>query len=233
MQRILVVKDVGLWITLNRHFAGGRNVRLSEAPTLEVGLDLARIERPELVVCCVPGSARSPESLASLLAERGLAAQRVLCVCEGAEETRELRQGFRVCRHEDFLDQVDEIVDRATPESGGDRIDVLAHFEMPGAAGAEPRRGFANLLEISRRELLLESDDVMEVGDALSLTFFIPAPGGADGPRVKIGLRCNIRRCHEVGKLLYVAELSEVEEASVEHFERYLGDLARQRRGEA
>jgi hypothetical protein len=228
VRRILVIKDVGLWIALNRHFAGSATISLSEAPTLEMGLELAQIEKPELVVCSLPGAARYPETLERLLHEHGLAKQAVVCVSEQEDEPRDLRADFKLCCSDDFLGCVEEVIDLRSRQGCGEKVDLLAHFEVDGGDGAL-RRGFVNLIELSQRELLLETEDALELGTEIALAFFVPGVAGAGGPKAKIGLRCRIRRCHDVGKLLYVADLIELEESAEADFERFLSGLARPR----
>ncbi len=207
MHRILVVKDVGLWISLNRHFAGVTSVRLSEATSLDMGLDLASIERPDVVVCSTESTGRTAAELEGVFRDRGLGAQRVVCVCADARGEPDRGAVFAVCRPDAFQGQVDRWVEIRGGEGVGPRVELLAHLELETGGPGEPRRGFASLLELSETKVLFESDDELAVGDALNLTFFLPPP--EEGAlRTKIATRAEVRSQHHPEKLLYVADLA-------------------------
>ncbi len=213
MKRILVVDDVSLWLSLNRYFAGGSDVEVSEVDSLETGMRLAQIERPDLLACGTQIDDRDRawlEKSAAELPDR----TRVLCVDKQADTGIPEPAPFASCRPERFLDTVGRWMDVEQQQLQGVSVDLLAHFEMPEPAGGEPRRGFANLIALSHEELLMESDDALDVGDQLSLTFFVGAEEGAVSRRQQVSLRCEIRRCHDAEKLLYVARARPVDEAS-------------------
>ena len=80
MKRILVIEDIRLWLALNRHFAGCPGVRLNESPTMELGLRLAQVDSPDLIVCRADDGEHSPLALARLFRDREIHARRVICV---------------------------------------------------------------------------------------------------------------------------------------------------------
>lgn len=226
MTQILVVKDVGLWISLNRYFAGGSGVRLSEASTLETGMRLARIERPDILVCSTESLEQDVGSLTEALRELPERI-RILCVDRSADPGVPEVGHFMTCRPERFLDVAGLLVDSGRPRPRGVAVDLLAHFEIPCKNGEEPRRGFANLIEFGRGEILMESDEALEPKERLDLTFFVPDPAGGGAARRKIGLRCEIRLCRDEDRLLYVADFRATDEESEGALGRYIADRQR------
>ncbi|MGH0035821.1 MAG: hypothetical protein ACQGVK_12415 [Myxococcota bacterium] len=227
MIRILVVNDAGLWISLNRHLASMREVHLSEAPSLDAGLRLARMERPDLLVCSTDGLEQDTGQLARMvgdLPER----TRVLCVDRGAPAGVPEEARFMTCRRDQLLASVDLFAAPSDSTPKGVPVDMLAHFELRTGTEDEPRRGFANLIEFGPAEVLMESDEALEVGDRLDLTFFVPAAAGDKGAsRRKISLRCDVAACRDEGKLLYTADFQSLDDDSEEALQRYVADRKR------
>jgi len=221
VKRILVIKDVGLWISLNRCFAGGSSVRLSEAATLETGLRLARIEVPDLVVCSTESAEHDAASLQSRLGDVPKRV-RVVCVDKDAPESVPAADRFMLCRPDRFLDTVARAVGGEETSAIGPRVDQLVHFEIRASAGQEPRRGFASLIEVGESEILITSDEGLETGDQLALTFFVPAAGDPAGARRKVALSCEVRACRDPNKLVYVASVRPDDEESDRAFRRYV-----------
>jgi len=215
LRRILVVKDVGLWIALNRRLAGAPDVQLSEAPTLELGLDLARIERPDLVVVSAESTGLAPEALARRFDEHRVQARR-LCVVSGPRQGPPV-QGLEVCGPEELFAAVDALAGSAPSPPP---LDLLAHFEVPGAEGGEPRRGFATLIQIDEREVLLEADAPLTRGERMTLTFFVPAGHGSE--RTQISLRCRVYDERDGGRLRYAAVVAEAGDAGRTGLRRFL-----------
>jgi hypothetical protein len=222
--QILVVKDVGLWISLNRYFAGTQGVRLSEASTLETGLRLARIERPDVVVCSTESLEQDADELQKTLSEIP-DSTRVLCVDRSAPSGIPAQARFMPCRPERFLDAAGLLAERRESAAATVTVDLLAHFEMPSPGGIEPRRGFANVVELAVGELLMESDDALALGDRLDLTFFVPATASGGSARKKVSLRCEVQECPDEGKLRYRARSTALDEESQESLERYIAQM--------
>jgi hypothetical protein len=224
--KILVVKDVGLWISLNRYFAGSPGVRLSEASTLETGMRLARIERPDFLVCSTESLEQDADGLRSVL-EEVPEPTRILCVDRASGPGVPEMARFMICRPERFLDAAGLIAATTESPRRGVPVDLLAHFEMPAQGDAEPRRGFATLIELRDRELLMESDAELEIDDLLDLTFFIPSAGGSGPARIRVMLRCEVRLRHDENKLLYTAEFRRLDEESEGALRRYITSVER------
>lgn len=222
MRRVLVIKDVGLWISLNRHLAGSRSVQLTEAPSLELGLTLARTERPALVVLSTESTGLSAEQIHERVRERGGEGIPVLCVSKEGDGRR-LDPQFRIASLEGFLDGLGELVDLDGEEGLGPRVDLLAHFERPSTGGGV-ERGFANLLELSDSEALLESDEGLEVGDRLTLTFFVAGRFESDA-RQKVAAEAEVLRAQDSGKQLYTVALRVRNDESRNALRDYVGRL--------
>jgi hypothetical protein len=219
MQQILVINNVGLWLSLNRHLAGQGSVRLSEAPSLEMGIRLAKVELPDLVVCSTDNLGHSPEELSRLLAEAGLETMPVVCVDHRATRSHPMDAGdtgLSVCSSSGFLEAVDRAM--PVPESPGTStcVDLLAHFEFLSDQPDETRRGFVNVLEVDAGSLLIESNQSLEIGDLLLLSLFLPRRGddAASEARVQVSMRCEVRHCRHEGKLLYEMKILEVPKGS-------------------
>ena len=87
-------------------------------------------------------------------------------------------------------------------------LELLAHYELESESG-KTRSGFAMILELTERRLLLETDVPFTQGDTLRLNFFLPDPG-ASAVRTKIGLRCLVGQCVDAEKLHYSARVGEI-----------------------
>ena len=101
----------------------------------------------------------------------------------------------------------------AAARSGADvsDLELLAHYELEHEGG-KTRSGFAMILELTERRLLLETDLPFAQGDELRLNFFLPDAGAAAG-RTKIGLRCLVGQCVDAERLHYSARVREIGDA--------------------
>ena len=235
MQEILVIDSVGLWISLNRHLAGRDSVRLSEAPGLEKGIRLAQVESPDLIVCSTEDTRRSPAELGRLFKEAQLDALPVVCVHDQASGETPAEGGgpnFSVCTPDDFLKLVDRVIELPQPSGTSVRVNLLSHFENLSGSAGEPDRGFVNLLEMDSHKLLIESSQLLQIGDLLDLTFYLPyAPDTApSAERPKVSLRCEIRQCRDESKLLYGARVKEVDQGSEAAWRRFMSTATQDER---
>ena len=139
MQEILVIDSVGLWISLNRHLAGRDSVRLSEAPGLEKGILLARVESPDLIVCSTEDTRRSPAELGRLFKEAQLDALPVVCVhdqANGETPVEGAGPNFSVCNPDEFLKLVDRVIELPQPSVTSVHVNLLSHFDnLSGSPG--------------------------------------------------------------------------------------------------
>ncbi len=101
-------------------------------------------------------------------------------------------------------------------------LELLAHYDLKraasgadpvGGASADPRSGFALVLELTDRELLVEGDIPFGPGDRLSLDFFLPDLG-ADSGRTKVTLECVLTQCLDEAGLQYGARISQIGDTS-------------------
>jgi hypothetical protein len=219
MQQILVINNVGLWLSLNRHFAGQGSVRLSEAPSLEMGIRLAKVELPDLVVCSAHDLGHSPAELSRLFAEVGLETMPVVCVDDRATRSDYMEAGetgLSVCSSGAFLESVESAM--PVPERRGTStcVDLLAHFELLSDQPDETHRGFVNVLEVDAGTLLIESNQRMEIGDLLQISLFLPRTDekAVSEERVQVSMRCEVRHCRDESKLLYGVKILEVPKGS-------------------
>lgn len=88
-------------------------------------------------------------------------------------------------------------------------LELLAHYELANESTGEERSGFALLLELSDRRVLLETDVALEAGIEVSLNFFLP-DAGPDAGRTKISLRCLVTQCRDTERLHYSARISKI-----------------------
>ena len=105
---------------------------------------------------------------------------------------------------------------KANPAAGSGAdvsdLELLAHYELEHE-GSKTRSGFAMILELTERRMLIEADVAFAHGDALRLNFFLPDAGAAGG-RTKIGLRCTVGQCLDDEKLHYSTRISEIGDAA-------------------
>ena len=107
------------------------------------------------------------------------------------------------------------------------RLSVYLRFlNELDAAGDEDRRGFAVVLELTPRRLVIESDWPLETGDVIALNFFLPASSGS-GQRVKVNVSCVVAQCKDETKLHYSVRVSKIGEASTKAIARYVAGLER------
>lgn len=235
MQEILIIDSVGLWISLNRHLAGRDSVRLSEAPDLEKGILLARVESPDLIVCSTEDTRRSPAELGRLFKEAQLEALPVVCVhdqANGETPVEGAGPNFSVCNPDEFLKLVDRVIELPQPSSTSIHVNLLSHFENLSGSPGEADRGFVNLLEMDSQTLLIESSQTLQIGDFLDLAFYLPYAPDTAPPveRPRVSLRCEIRRCRDEDKLLYGAQIREIDQASEAAWRRFMSTATQDER---
>lgn len=102
-------------------------------------------------------------------------------------------------------------------------VELLAHYELVSDSELDTRRGFAILLELDERRLLLETDTAFEAGDELLLNFFL-ADSGTE--RAKISLTCVVSHCRDENMLRYSARVSRIEDGSKEAVQRFAARIA-------
>jgi hypothetical protein len=215
-QRILVVGDVALQTALKLHFRDPRRVQVTLAPNWRLALALARLERPDLVVCSETGVGRSPGACWREFEAKALGDAKLLCVADGAEACTEGGDPrLSVCPPDLFLETAAALIDPGDgPRALGRRVNLLASVRHLDAAGAEIGSSFANVLELGADRLLLEAGRVARPGDALELAFFLPGSdaGGESFPRVV--LRCVIRSVRDATEMHYEAALRDADPRS-------------------
>lgn len=91
-------------------------------------------------------------------------------------------------------------------------LELLAHYELE-QKGSKKRSGFAMILELTERRLLLETDVAFAQGDDLRLNFFLPDAGAAAG-RTKVGIKCAVGQCLDAQKLHYSTRVLEIGDAA-------------------
>jgi hypothetical protein len=231
-----VIKDIALWLVLNRHFAGRGDVRLHECPSLEDGLRLAQVESPDLIVCRASDGEHSPLELEQLFRDGEIALQRVVCVhnpANGAKSQASTGVEISVCTTDEFLETAESVLNAGTECAGSGPVDLLANFENLSCQTGESKRGFLNLLELESSKLLLESNEPLQEGDTLSLIFFLPrgaSPAGSTS-RIEISLLCEIIRCRDEAKLHYSARVVSVKPKSQAPLARFVQDHTRRKEG--
>ena len=243
VKQILIIDSIELWLSLNRHLAGQEFVRVAEASSLEMGIRLAQVQSPDLLVCDSDGAGQSPAELSRLFQKARLDGVPVICVHDRPEDAppgepvgplEPVESGdtdFRVCSPDEFLQSVDRLI--ATTEQSGTaaRVQLLAHFQTISGLPGEPQRGFVNLLEIDSDALLIESSEPLQIGDSLDLTFHIP-PQGDSAPvheRTRISLRCQVHSCQDDDKLFYRIRLLEVDKRCEGAFRHFIDGLHAER----
>lgn len=225
VQRILVIDNVGLWISLNRHFAGEGNVRVSDATTIQTGLRLAAVEQPEIIVCSSESIDRSLTDLSKLFREAGVDETKVVCVAEPdvlASAPRGL--AMQICGLDRFIEIVDAIMSTALKPRSGVTVDLLAHFDRQGAQEGEEARGFVNLLEIDGTRFLIESTIELNLHEVIDLNFFLPRFEhlGKRHDRCQVSLCGEIRQAVDEEKLHYRYDARKIEKQSQEYLELFV-----------
>ncbi len=99
----------------------------------------------------------------------------------------------------------------ASEQDAPHQLELLAHYELDDPETGDSRSGFAMILELSERQLLLEGDVVFSVGSEMRLSFFLPDPQ-ADAGRVNVALECTVGQCHDETKLHYSIRISKISE---------------------
>jgi hypothetical protein len=92
-------------------------------------------------------------------------------------------------------------------------LELLAHYELRDSKSGDMRSGFAVILELTDRRLLLEGDVPFEAGDQLDVNFFLP-DSGTDSGRTKVALCCVVAQCRDTEQLQYSMQISKISEAS-------------------
>ena len=122
---------------------------------------------------------------------------------------------------------------KATPalstSSSVAELELLAHYQQSDDATGDERSGFALLLELSDRRLMLEMDVALDPGSELSLNFFLP-DAGADTGRTKVSLVCMVAQCRDPEQLHYSARISKISQPSKRAIEKLHAELGSGRR---
>jgi len=231
LQRILVIKNVGLWISLNRHFAGQDSIAVTDATSLDMGIRLAQVERPNLVVCSTDSIGHSPSELGRLFGEAQLDDLPIVCVRDPGSAfalTRNDGDNLCVCAPDEFVDAVERVVKAPSATAARALVELLAHFELQLDHTEEPLRGFVNLLEMDSSSLLVESSQALDDGDQLDLSFFLPRLGSdsSSQERVHVALSCQVSRCDDKHKLLYTAKIRKIDKESEAAFHQFVNARA-------
>lgn len=92
-------------------------------------------------------------------------------------------------------------------------LELLAHYEIEDPETGDSRSGFAVILELTDRVLLIEGDVAFSVGDELRVSFFLPDPS-SDSGRVNVSLRCAVAQCRDEAKLHYSTRISRIGNAA-------------------
>jgi len=221
VRRVLVIQDVGLWIDLNRHLSGVASVDLVEAMSFGLGQLLAQIERPRVVVYGPEADGPGPDALVREFRAAGVDEVDIVAIDPAAGEPQ-LEQGSSapiVCTQERLAEVVSGLLALADPEPEP-MVELLAHYEVADTEGGDATRGFAVILELSDRSLVMESDVPLDTGSELSLNFFLADPGSTS-QRAKISMSCLVARCRDEAKLIYSARVSKMTDSARELVQRH------------
>ncbi len=93
------------------------------------------------------------------------------------------------------------------------QLELLAHYELDDPKTGGSQSGFAVILELTDRRLLLEGDTAFSPGAELRVSFFLPDPK-VDSGRVNVALRCSVAQCRDATKLHYSIRISKLSEAA-------------------
>ena len=232
VRRILVIQDVGLWIDLNRHLSGVGSVELVEAMSFEQAQILAQVERPEIVVYRADGSGPEPEELLRRLRERGVEKTVVIAVerapgsrdPSGRSASAAHNSEAIVCSAEELLELVSSLLnldaERAKPS-----VELLAHYDVEAGSSEEARSGFAVVLELTERRLLLETDLSLEPGTEMLLNFFLQVPD-SDAQRSNVSLSCEVTQCRDEAKLIHSVRVTKLADDSRQAIQLYAASCA-------
>jgi hypothetical protein len=218
----MVFQDLGLWISLNQLFAGSRSVAITEAASWEQGLTLARLEKPDLVVCSGRGLGLSPGELVEKLESAEIHSQQILCVVEDeqVEDNQAPDSGLTLCQRDCLPGVLNACLDRYSSRSLGPRVELLGRFEDIRCGDSSRTSGFGNVLELGRHELLLEADQPLGVGDVFGLNFFVPRTAVTDFASISIS--CRVAQSRNEEKLLYVVEIVDLDAEAEETLGRFV-----------
>ena len=99
------------------------------------------------------------------------------------------------------------------PMSDVRHLELLAHYECSDPATGNTRSGFAVILELTERRVLLEGDVALQMGDVLNMNFFLPSPGQESG-RTSVSLECLVAQCRDTEKLHFSVRVAKIGEKS-------------------
>ena len=98
-------------------------------------------------------------------------------------------------------------------------LGLLAHYELADPETGSSRSGFAVILELETRRVLVEGDVAFSAGQRLDLAFFLPNHEAES--RVNVHLSCEVAQCRDEERLHYslrVAKASNASKAAIEDF---------------
>jgi hypothetical protein len=91
-------------------------------------------------------------------------------------------------------------------------LELLAHYELEESGTGKARSGFAVILELTDRRLLIESDVELASGQEIQISFFLP--NHKDASRVNVALDCAIAQCRDQARLHYSTRISKISDAA-------------------
>jgi hypothetical protein len=101
-------------------------------------------------------------------------------------------------------------------------LELLAHYQLRDPETGTSRSGFALILELTPRRLVLESDVAFVSGQELHVSFFLTGEG--DASRVNVAMDCVVAQCRDPERLHYSARVSKISNGSREAILRFQGD---------
>jgi hypothetical protein len=101
-------------------------------------------------------------------------------------------------------------------------LELLAHYQLRDPETGSSRSGFALILELTPRRLVLESDVPFASGQELHISFFLTHE--ADASRVSVAMDCVVAQCRDPEQLHYSARVAKISNGSKEAILRFQGE---------
>lgn len=211
MVRILAVGGKSLLRSLNGRFGAG--IEVLGTDSVDQAVVQALVERPDLIVCADADLDGPVEEFWGDLQKVGLERTPLLCVGEAPVRASEAsRDGFAFCTEETLLEAVAELLPDPGESGARRNVQLLASLTRVPWVSEDGGQELANVLELGPSSLLVESPILLERGQRLALSFFLP-PARA-GTAQQVSLACVVTAPRDEEALQYEADIDFMDDAA-------------------
>jgi CheY-like chemotaxis protein len=176
MNKIIIAEDIKRFFEKQKSFLDRSNIGIFAITSNDGALDIHRTEKANLIITKLDMPGMSTETLCSAI-RKDEALRRVSIIIVCPNDKAEIERSMK-CRAnaiitmplnpEDFLEKTHRLLNISKREA----YRVLSSIKVEGKSQNKPF--FCFLENISASGILLETDNILDIGDTLRCSFFLP-----------------------------------------------------------